>query len=128
MKVSCPAVRGSGALVSLHIRRVSKRPADERNPFALQLSAIVKLHIGRVFLVDVNGFDPAAKFQLSAQRAKSFNQILQDQPHAFVRASKTFEENAAEHDAELAPGHVVFRRVSVPHQRAENHLDQQRAR
>ena len=71
-------------------------------------------------------FTPAAQLQLAAERAKLPHQVLQDQPHAGRGPAKPFQEDAAEHDRELAPVHVVLAGRAVEHQRAEQHLDQQR--
>jgi hypothetical protein len=54
--------------------------------------------------------------------------VLQDQPHAGVGAAEAFHKNAAEHDRELAPVHVVLSGGAVEHERAKEHLDEQRLR
>src|SRR5262245_1173941 len=40
-------------------------------------------------------------------------------------AAHALEVQRAEHDAKLAPIHVVFARIAVPHGRAEQHFDEQ---
>jgi hypothetical protein len=52
--------------------------------------------------------------------------VLENEPHAGGGPAEAFQKDAAEHDRELAPVHIVLARRAVKHQRAEKHLDQER--
>ncbi len=69
---------------------------------------------------------PARSRSSPPRSLNSPHQVLEDQPHAGQRPGQPFQEDAAEHDAELPEVHVVLAGVAVEHQRAEEHLDQQR--
>ncbi len=97
-----------------------------QNPFADQLGAIIEHNAGRLPVLDVDFRHAAAQLQLAAQTAETANQVFQNHSHAFERASEAFQITGAKHDAELAEVHIVFASVAVPHQRTNQHLDQQR--
>jgi hypothetical protein len=101
-------------------------PCRGKNPAGRDLLAVVQHHARGAAVLDDDPVDAAAQSQFAAERPESFHQVPQDRPDAAERPREAFEENAAEHDAELAKGHVSLARVSVPHQRAQQHLDQQR--
>ena len=91
-----------------------------------QFGAVVQHDADGAAIFHANPADAAPQTQLAAQFAEAADQVLEDQPHAFERPGHPFQENAAEHDAELAPVHILLAGVAVPHQRAQQHFNQQR--
>ena len=102
------------------------KPGRGEDVPGLQLFAVVQHDSHRPTVFDLNPADAGPQPQFAAQAAKPSHEVAEDQPHAGQRAGKSLQENAAEHDAELAEIHVVLARAAVPHQRTEEHLAQQR--
>ena len=111
---------------SSHSRIVSHQPADETTLRPSSSSSFSSTTPRHAAVLDRQPLHAAAQLQLAAERAKLPHQVLEDQPHARLRPAEPFQKDAAEHDRELAPIHVVLAGRAVEHQRAEQHLDQQR--
>ena len=69
--------------------------------------------------------DSASQSQISTEFTESADQVLKYEPDTFERPCEPLEKNAPKHDAKLAPVHIVFASISIPHQRAKQHFDQQ---
>src|SRR5437763_33397 len=67
-----------------------------------------------------------AELQLAAERSELADEIFEDQADSGVRTAHAFQVQRAEHDAKLAPVHVVLTGIAVPHSRAEQHFEEQR--
>ena len=125
--MSWPAARDvTTGWPSSQSRIVSHQPADETTLRPSNLLVVFQHDAGDAAVLDGQPLDAAAELQLAAQRAELAHQVLEDQPHAGGRPAEPFQKNAAEHDRELAPVHVVLAGRAVEHQRAEQHLHQQR--
>ncbi len=107
-------------------RIVSHQPAEETTWRASSTSSFSRTTPRDAAVFDGEPLDAAAEFQLAAERAKLAHEMLEDQPHARGGPAEALQEDAAEHDRELAPIHVVLAGRAVEHQRAEEHFDQQR--
>ena len=117
------AGRGAG-LVAQPQRLVQSGRGEDR--LRLQFGAVFQHDAVRPSILDADLRHAAPQPQFAAQLAELAHQPLQDQPHAGQRPGQPFEEDRAEHDAELAEVHVMLPRPAVKQHRAKEHLHQQR--
>ena len=93
---------------------------------AFQSVAVVQSDSRRAAIVDVDLRNPRPQPQFASQGFEPPYERLENQPHAGIGAGQAFAIDAAKHDRKLREVHVVLSRAAVIHQRAEQHLDQQR--
>ena len=101
-------------------------PGAGKDSFGRKHRSVFELHCGDLLVLDVELRHSAAEFELTSEFTEAPDEILQYQSHPFVRPGKAFQKDTSEHDAELPPVHIVLLGIAVPHQRAEDHFDQER--
>ena len=102
------------------------RTGRRQNVVGFDFGTIIQKYRGRSPVALANLLNPRTKFQMPAQRFEVLHQPLQDESNPVERPTESFVENALEHNHELAEIHISRRRAAVKHQRAEQHVDQQR--
>ena len=126
MNESCPLSSGSMILATSHIRIVSHQPAEERilrADRAEPSSSTISRTSPPSTVIRCTPARSRNSPPSSLNRCTSFLRIIR-MPRD--RPGEPLLKNAAEQNTELAKLHVPLARAAVEHDRAKQHLDQQR--